>query len=84
MIEEKYAIETGVPIPKCRSCATGAPRRAQTPWTIVLDALEPGQSTLTTEYGKMKAASQFRMQRPEKTFVCRKIPSVGWRVWRTA
>lgn len=79
-----YEIEDGIPIPKCCNKGNGGgPRGCRKPWTMTLDALQPGQSTLTTEHSDARAASQFRQWRPEKVFAIRKIPGQGWRVWRT-
>lgn len=78
-----YVIEEGVPLPACPSRGNGGgPRGTQKPWTQTLDALKPGQSTLTTEHTDVKAAEQFRIRRPERTYTIRKIAGQGWRVWR--
>lgn len=80
-----YTIEDGIPIPECPSKGNGGDVRGpKKPWTQTLDALAPGQSTLTTQYADIRAAEQFRYYRPERKFATRKVPGLGWRVWRTA
>lgn len=80
-----YVIETGVPLPQCVNKGTGGgPRGPRKPWTQTLDAMEPGQSTLTTEYSDVRTAEQFRYYRPERKYATRKVPGLGWRVWRVA
>jgi hypothetical protein len=80
-----YVIEEGIPLPKADSLGRGgAARNPQNEWIKTLDRLEPGQSTLTEEPKDVKAAQQFKLRRPEKRFAIRKVPSIGWRVWRVA
>lgn len=81
-----YVIETGIPLPPPRKRMVPSPRGARTPWTKAIDALEVGQSVLTTEAKEHIAALQFviRGVAQSKEFAIRKVPGEGWRVWRTA
>lgn len=78
-----YTIEEGIPIPPKSHGNEGRPRGPQTPLTQTLEVLQPGQSLLLSERTEFKSAEQFKMRRPERTYVFRKIPRAGWRVWRT-
>lgn len=77
-----YVIEENIPIPEPRRNKVGSPRCARTAWTMVLDQLSPGQSTLTETWEDFKAAQNFATRRPDRQFVIRKLPRLGWRVWR--
>lgn len=79
-----YVIEEGIPMPECPSKGNGGAHRGpKKPWGMALDSLQPGQSTLTTEWSDVRAAEQFRLYRPERRYAVRKIAGQGWRVWRT-
>lgn len=77
-----YVIEEGVPVPEPRRSKVGAPKHARTEWTMTLDKLRPGQCTTTDKFEDYKSAQHFTLRRPDREFAIRKIPRVGWRVWR--
>lgn len=80
-----YVIETDIPIPEPLSKARhGKRRELQTDWTRHLDQMEPGHSTVAPDPSHLKAVEFFKLRRPEKKFVYRKVAHVGWRVWRVA
>lgn len=76
-----YVIEEGIPLPTSRK---GGYRHSgpRSPWTKAVDKLEPGQSVLTTEYSEFKAAEQLTQRNKPRKYAIRKVPGMGWRVWR--
>jgi hydroxymethylpyrimidine/phosphomethylpyrimidine kinase len=76
-----YTIEDNVPIPSKKA---GAKIGARTAWTQTLEKLEPGQSVITPNVSDAKAAEQYRYRVSPRDYLIRKVPHVGWRVWRVA
>lgn len=82
---EPYVVETSIPVPLPRLRASCQDRRGpQTKWTRMLEDLQPGQSVLTPDHTEFKTADGFRLRKPDRQYAIRKIPGVGWRVWRLA
>lgn len=78
-----YTIEEGIPLPEADNKGKGGtPRGPKTEWGKTLDRLQPGQSTLTTEFRDTKSFEQFKVRRPERKYAMRKWNGQGWRVWR--
>jgi hypothetical protein len=74
----KYVIEDGIPAPE-KVKRTIPPKG---PIRQTLEAMKPGQSVLldtAREYDQARSAATYI-----GSFVCRKVPGKGWRVWRTA
>jgi hypothetical protein len=73
-----YTIEEGIPVPEKISRAI-PPKSAV---RLTMEALQPGQSFLidqAVEYDRARAAATAI---PDGSYVTRKIPGQGWRVWR--
>ena len=77
-----YVIEDNIPLPNDLGRGGLGRKDARTDWTETLDRMLPGQPTLAEDNTHRKAAENFKFRRPDKRFVIRKVPHVGWRVWR--
>ncbi len=77
-----YTIERGIPIPA--DAGRRGPGRPPGPLRQALERLEVGESILLTErHDYDNCRSHLNLMRP-KTFIQRKVPHEGWRVWRVA
>lgn len=80
-----YTIEDGIPLVKRTrgNDAARPPTGPRSPLLKVVDQLKPGQSLLMTDHKEVRAAEAFQYRHPERQFAVRKVPAVGWRIWRT-